>query len=175
MFAVIRTGGKQYCVAPNDVIQIERIAGQPGEIVELGEVMLLGGGDGGPQTGKPLIKGALVAAEVLEQVRGEKIRVFKKIRRKNHRRTHGHRQLLTKIRITEILTDGKKPSKAARAEPAKAKKAPVAGEASEPKPQAAKSAKPAKRAAVKAEAKKPARAKPEKSKAKAPSRAKPKK
>jgi large subunit ribosomal protein L21 len=174
MFAVIRTGGKQYRVAPNDIIEIEKIAGKPGDIVELGEVLLLGG-DGGPKTGSPTIAGALVAAEVIEQKRGEKIIVFKKKRRKNYRRKNGHRQSLTAIRITEILTDGKKPSKqAARPEPKKAEKAPAEAKAksetakSETTKPAAKKAdakpaakKPATRAAAKAPAKKPA-AKPKK-------------
>jgi len=167
MFAVIRTGGKQYRVAPNDIIEIEKIAGKPGDIVELSEVILLGG-DGGPKTGSPTIAGALVAAEVIEQRRADKIVVFKKKRRKNYRRTKGHRQALTALRITEILTDGKKPSKAApKPEPKKAAKpAPEAKAKSEAKPapkkaetkQAAK--KPARKAA-KAPAKKPA-AKPKK-------------
>ena len=163
MFAVIRTGGKQYRVAPNDVIEVEKIAGKPGEIVELAEVILLGG-DGSPKTGSPTIAGALVAAEVIEQKRGEKVIVFKKKRRSNYRRTRGHRQALTALRITEILTDGKKPSKAAsRPKPRKVEKKPEAkAEAkakAESKP-AKKEAKPAARkpAAKKPEAKKPARA-----------------
>ncbi|MGA7545955.1 MAG: 50S ribosomal protein L21, partial [Methyloceanibacter sp.] len=125
MFAVIRTGGKQYRVAPNDIIEIERIAGEPGDIIELGEVLLLGGGEGGPKAGSPAVAGALVAAEVVEQKRGDKIIVFKKKRRKNYRRKNGHRQALTLLRITEILTDGTKPSKtkaAPRPEPEKAEK-----------------------------------------------------
>jgi len=169
MFAVIRTGGKQYRVAPNDVIEIEKIAGNPGDIVELGEVLLLGGDE--PKAGKPLISGALVAAEVVEQGRGEKIIVFKKKRRKGYRRTKGHRQLLTTIRITEILTDGKKPSKqAAKPEPKRAEK-PV--EAKAPKTEAAK---PAKKAETKPAAKKAAvKPKAEKSATKKPARtAKPK-
>jgi large subunit ribosomal protein L21 len=171
MFAVIRTGGKQYRVAPNDIIEIERIAGEPGDIVELSEVLLLGGGDGAPKTGSP-ISGASVAAEVVEQMRGEKIIVFKKKRRKNYRRKKGHRQFLTMLRITEILTDGKKPSKtkAPKPEPKKAEKKPV-----EAKP--AKPAKPAKKPAAKAAAKPRAAAKPKtaaKAKAKAPAKAKPK-
>jgi large subunit ribosomal protein L21 len=152
MFAVIRTGGKQYRVAPNDIIQIERIAGEPGDIIELGEVLLLGGDS--PKTGSPTIAGALVAAEVLEQSRGDKIIVFKKKRRKNYRRKKGHRQDLTLLRITEILTDGKKPSqtKVARPEPKKAEAK---------KPEAAAAAKPAKKPAAKkaARAKKAAPAK----------------
>jgi len=172
MFAVIRTGGKQYRVAPNDIIEIEKIAGKPGDIVELSEVILLGG-DGGPKTGSPTIAGALVAAEVIEQKRADKIVVFKKKRRKNYRRTKGHRQALTALRITEILTDGKKPSKAApRPEPKKAEKKPEVAKAeakakAEKKPAAKKAdakraaKKPTARTAAKAPAKKPA-AKPKK-------------
>jgi large subunit ribosomal protein L21 len=172
MFAVIRTGGKQYRVAPNDIIEIEKIAGKPGDIVELSEVILLGG-DGGPKTGSPTIAGALVAAEVIEQKRADKIVVFKKKRRKNYRRTKGHRQALTALRITEILTDGKKPSKAVpRPEPKKAEKKPEVAKAeakakAEKKPAAKKAdakraaKKPAARTAAKAPAKKPA-AKPKK-------------
>jgi large subunit ribosomal protein L21 len=167
MFAVIRTGGKQYRVAPNDIIEIERIAGEPGDIIELAEVLLLGGSEGIPQAGSPAIAGALVAAEVMEQKRGDKIIVFKKKRRKNYRRKNGHRQALTLLRITEILTDGKKPSmtKAApRPEPKKAEKKPA-------EVKAAKPAKAEKKAPAKA-APKP-RAKPAAAKAKAPA-AKPK-
>ena len=174
MFAVIRTGGKQYRVAPNDIIKVERLAGEPGEIVELGEVLLLGGGDGAPQTGKPMIAGAVVAAEVLDHTRGDKILVFKKKRRKNYRRTKGHRQALTLLRITEILTDGKKPSKVAKAEP---KKAPAKKPAAK-QPEAKKTAKaapkkaPAKKPATKkAEAKKTAKAPPKKAPAKKPAAA----
>ena len=101
MFAVIRTGGKQYRVAPNDIIEIEKIAGEPGDIVQLGEVILLGG-DGGPKTGSPTIAGASVAAEVVAQKRDDKIIVFKKKRRKNYRRKRGHRQLQTVLRIRDI-------------------------------------------------------------------------
>ena len=170
MFAVIRTGGKQYRVAPNDIIEIEKIAGEPGDIVELADVILLGG-EGGPKTGTPTIAGASVAAEVIEQKRGDKIIVFKKKRRQGYRRTAGHRQLLTSVRITEILTDGKKPSKAA-AKPApkktEAKKAETKVEAkpaakkAETKVEAKKAAaqpaaqQPAAKTAAKAPAKKPA-------------------
>jgi large subunit ribosomal protein L21 len=158
MFAVIRTGGKQYRVAPNDIIEVEKIAGQPGDIVELAEVLLLGG-DKGPQTGSPTISGALVAAEVIEQRRGDKIVVFKKKRRSTYRRKNGHRQELTALRITEILTDGKKPSKAApKPEAKRAEKA--APKAKTESKQAAKKAeaKPAaKKPAAKAEKKTPAR------------------
>ncbi|HET9573253.1 MAG TPA: 50S ribosomal protein L21 [Methyloceanibacter sp.] len=163
MFAVIRTGGKQYRVAPNDIIEIEKIAGKPGDIIELSDVILLGG-DGGPKTGSPTIAGALVAAEVIEQRRADKITVFKKKRRTNYRRKKGHRQELTALRITEILTDGKKPSKqVAKPEPKKADQKPakkVEAKPAEKKAAAKPARKPATRAA-KAETKKPA-AKPKK-------------
>jgi large subunit ribosomal protein L21 len=163
MFAVIRTGGKQYRVAPNDIIEVEKIAGQPGDIIELAEVLLLGG-DGGPKTGSPTISGALVAAEVLEQRRGDKIVVFKKKRRSTYRRTRGHRQELTALRITEILTDGKKPSKAAPRPEAK-KAAPKAKAETKPAAKKAETKPAAKKPAAKAEKKAPARkpaAKPKK-------------
>jgi large subunit ribosomal protein L21 len=153
MFAVIRTGGKQYRVAPNDIIEIEKIAGEPGDIVELGEVLLLGG-EGAPKTGSPTISGASVAAEVLAQKRDDKIIVFKKKRRQGYRRTRGHRQALTALRITEILTDGKKPSKAA-AKPAPKKTETEAAETQVAKTAEAKSAEP-KAAGTKAPAKKTA-------------------
>jgi large subunit ribosomal protein L21 len=115
MFAVIRTGGKQYRVATEDVIKVDKVVGQPGEIVEFGEVLVVGGDN--VQLGAPTVSGATVAAEVLEQGRGAKVIAFKKRRRKNSRRKRGHRQEFTLIRITEILTDGKKPSKVAKAKP----------------------------------------------------------
>ena len=157
MFAVIRTGGKQYRVAPNDIIEIEKIAGKPGDIIELSEVILLGGDS--PKTGNPTIAGASVAAEVIEQTRGEKIIVFKKKRRKNYRRKKGHRQELTALRITEILTDGKKPSKAAPKTGAKKADKSAAKAKTESKQAAKKAeAKPAaKKPTAKAEKKAPAR------------------
>ena len=166
MFAVIRTGGKQYRVAPNDIIEVEKVAGNPGDIIELAEVLLLGG-DGDPKMGGPTISGALVAAEVIEQKRGDKIVVFKKKRRSTYRRKNGHRQELTALRITEILTDGKKPSKAAPKPEARKAEKPAAKEKTESKPAAKKAeAKPAvKKPAAKAEKKAPARkpaAKPKK-------------
>ena len=148
MFAVIKTGGKQYKVAPNDVLRIEKIAGEPGDTVELGSVLMVGGEDG-LTIGAPLVEGAAVAAEVIEQGRADKIVVFKKKRRKNYRRRNGHRQHQTVLRITEILTGGKKPSqaKAAKAEPAPAQPAPEQAEAA-PKEAPAEKA-PAKKAAAK--------------------------
>jgi large subunit ribosomal protein L21 len=158
MFAVIRTGGKQYCVAPNDIIEVEKIAGKPGDIVELAEVLLLGGGDG-PKTGSPTISGALVAAEVIEQKRSDKIVVFKKKRRSTYRRKKGHRQELTALRITEILTDGKKPSKVAPKPDAKKaeKLAPKAKAEAKPAAKKAEAKPAAKKPAAKTEKKAPAR------------------
>jgi len=109
MFAVFKTGGKQYRVAAEDVLKIDRVKGEPGEIVEFGEVLVVGGDS--VMLGAPTVAGATVAAEVLDQGRGAKIIAFKKRRRKNSRRKRGHRQEFTLLRITEILTDGKKPSK----------------------------------------------------------------
>ncbi len=101
MFAVIRTGGKQYKVAPNDVIAVEKLAGEPGATIELAEVLMVGDG-AEVSTGTPLLSGAVVSAELVEQRRGDKIIVFKKKRRHNYRRKNGHRQLQTVLRITEI-------------------------------------------------------------------------
>src|SRR5207248_4071301 len=111
MFAVIKTGGKQYRVAAEDVLKVEKVAGEPGEIIQFGEVLVVGGD--AVTLGAPTVAGAVVAAEVLEQGRGPKVIAFKKRRRKNSRRKRGHRQEFTLVRITEILTDGAKPSKAA--------------------------------------------------------------
>ena len=109
MFAVIRTGGKQYRVAAEDVVRVDKIKANPGEIVQFGEVLVVGGDN--VTLGQPTIAGASVAAEVLEQGRGPTIIVFKKRRRKNSRRKRGHRQEFTLVRVTEILTDGARPTK----------------------------------------------------------------
>ena len=120
MFAVIKTGGKQYKVAKDDVITIEKLAGEPGAPVDIGEVLLVG--DEKDQTvGAPLVEGATVAAEVVEQKRDNKIIVFKKKRRKNYRRKNGHRQEVTVLKIIEIQTGGKK-RVAAKKKPATKKK-----------------------------------------------------
>jgi large subunit ribosomal protein L21 len=125
MLAVIKTGGKQYTVAEDQTIRLGKLVAKPGEIVTF-PVMVLGGDK--PSVGTPTVSGALVAAEVVTHTRGETIVVFKKRRRKNSRRRRGHRQDFTVVRITEILTDGKQPSKEAkpRAQKAKAAKAPKA-------------------------------------------------
>jgi large subunit ribosomal protein L21 len=108
MFAVIKTGGRQYRVVPDDVLEIGKIAGDVGTIVQLGEVLVVGGDT--PVLGAPTVAGATVAAEVLDHKRGPKVIAFKKRRRKNSRRKRGYRDEITVIRVTEILTDGKKPS-----------------------------------------------------------------
>jgi large subunit ribosomal protein L21 len=113
MFAVIRTGGKQYRVAAEDVIKVDKLSGEPGEIVQFGDVLMVGGDS--VSLGAPTVAGASVAAEVLEQGRGPKIIAFKKRRRKNSRRKRGHRQDFTLLRVTEILTDGARPTKKAQA------------------------------------------------------------
>jgi large subunit ribosomal protein L21 len=112
MFAVFKTGGKQYRVAADDKLKVDKIKGEPGDIVEFAEVLLVGGDS--VSLGAPTVSGATVAAEVVDQGRGPKVIAFKKRRRKNSRRKRGHRQEFTLLRITEILTDGKKPSKAGK-------------------------------------------------------------
>ncbi len=121
MYAVIRTGGKQYRVTAEDIIRVEKVEGEEGQIIQFDDVLMVAG-DGEPEVGTPTIKGASVAGEVVEQGRGKKVIVFKKKRRHNYRRKAGHRQHLTTVRITEILTGGKKPSKAAAAKPKKEEK-----------------------------------------------------
>ena len=111
MFAVIKTGGKQYRVVADDTLKVEKVAGEPGDIIQFGEVLVVGGDS--VTLGLPTVEGASVAAEVLSQSRGPKVIAFKKRRRKNSRRKRGHRQEFTLVRITEILTGGAKPSKAA--------------------------------------------------------------
>ncbi len=148
MFAVIKTGGKQYRVAANDVIQVEKVIGEAGDVVEFGQVLTVGVG-AGIAIGAPFVEGALVTAEILEQFRGDKTLSFKKRRRQNSKRIRGHRQMLTRLRIAEILTDGAKPSKAAKAKPVAAAEA--AADA-EPK-KAAKPAKTEEKAAAQVSAK----------------------
>ena len=107
MYAVLKTGGKQYRVSENDIIIVEKLSGEAGSTIDLDEILMIGEGSN-TTVGTPVIDGARVAAEVLEQKRGKKIIVFKKKRRKNYRRTIGHRQELTVLRITDILTSGEK-------------------------------------------------------------------
>ena len=153
MFAVIKTGGKQYRVAAEDVIRVDRVNGQPGEIVEFGEVLVVGGDT--PQLGTPIVAGATVAGEVLQHTRGDKVIAFKKRRRKNSRRKRGYRHEFSVVRITEILTGGAKPSKTAAPRPKREPKPKAGAEAApatEAKPAQTKAKKPAKAA------KKPAKA-----------------
>jgi large subunit ribosomal protein L21 len=123
MFAVIKTGGKQYRVVAEDKLKVARVAGEVGDIVEFGEVLVVGGET--PTLGNPTVSGATVAAEVLAHERADKVIAFKKRRRKNSRRKRGHRQEYSLVRITEILTGGAKPSKE-KAAPRAKKKEPAA-------------------------------------------------
>ena len=115
MFAVIKTGGLQYSVAEDQVVRIGRIEGEAGQIVQIGTVLMLGGDK--PELGAPLVSGASVAVEILDQSRGPKVIAFKKRRRKNSRRKRGHRQDYTMVRISEILTGGAKPTKGPKPKP----------------------------------------------------------
>jgi large subunit ribosomal protein L21 len=156
MFAVFKTGGKQYRVATEDVLKVDKIKGEPGEIVEFGEVLVVGGDS--VKLGAPIVAGATVAAEVLDQGRGSKIIAFKKRRRKNSRRKIGHRQEFTLLRITEILTDGQKASKEAKPRPKREPK-PVAAAADAAEAGDAPAKKPRAKAAAKAAAKTAAKGK----------------
>ena len=118
MFAVIKTGGKQYRVAANDVLTVERLEGEAGASVEFTEVLMVGEGENAT-IGAPFVEGAMVVAEVVEHGRARKVIAFKKRRRQNSKRMRGHRQHQTDIRIIDILTGGAKPSKKAAAKPAK--------------------------------------------------------
>ena len=102
MYAVIKTGGKQYRVAKDELLEIERLPGEQGATIEFGEVLMLGGEGAATKIGAPFIKGAKVTAELVDQTRGPKLIAFKKRRRKNSRRRKGHRQDLTLVRITSI-------------------------------------------------------------------------
>jgi len=155
MFAVIKTGGKQYRVAANDLLKIEKVEANVGDMVEIGHVLAHGEGEN-VTFGAPFVDGALVTAEVVEQGKNRTVIAFKKRRRQNSRRKIGHRQLLTTVRIAEILLAGAKPTKTAAVKaPKKEAKAEVAPEAkAEAAPKEAKAKKEAKaEAAPKAEAK----------------------
>ncbi|MFN9249852.1 MAG: 50S ribosomal protein L21 [Brevundimonas sp.] len=107
MYAVIKTGGKQYRVQPGDTIGVEKIDAEPGANVSFAEVLMLGG-DKGVTVGAPVVDGATVAATLIETRKGEKVKIFKKIRRQGYRRTRGHRQLESVLRITGIEGAGEK-------------------------------------------------------------------
>ena len=159
MFAVIRTGGKQYRVAKDDTIVVEKLAGDPGTMVELSEVLMIGSGKSA-SIGSPLVDKAAVFAEVVEQSRADKIIVFKKHRRKNYRRTRGHRQQQTVLRILDVSPTGAKPKAVATAKAASQgtpKATPKPAAKPEPQKETKKEAKKpeAKKPAAKQEAKKP--------------------
>ncbi|MCA0056834.1 MULTISPECIES: 50S ribosomal protein L21 [unclassified Mesorhizobium] len=145
MFAVIKTGGKQYRVAANDLLKIEKVEANVGDIVEIGHVLAHGEGEN-VTFGAPFVDGAVVTAEVVEQGKNRTVIAFKKRRRQNSRRKIGHRQLLTTVRISEILLGGAKPAKKAAAK-AEAK-AEVAADAA---PKEAKAKKDAPKEEAKAE------------------------
>ena len=159
MFAVIKTGGRQYRVVPDDVLEIGKIAGDVGTIVQLGEVLLVGGEQ--PVLGMPTVAGASVAAEVLQHKRGPKVISFKKRRRKNSKRKRGYRDEITVLRITEILTNDNKPTIGPRPKKEKPVVAtPVDDDDEAPKTTAKKKAPARKPAAKKAKAPAKAAAKP---------------
>ena len=155
MFAVIKTGGKQYRVAKDDYVVVEKIMGEPGDVVSLDTVLMIGGEGKAPTVGTPVVDKAAVFAEVVEQGRADKIIVFKKKRRQNYRRKAGHQQDQTVLRIVEVSPTGAKP----KATPKKAEKADKPEEkAAVPKKAATEksAAKKADAAATKAPAKKAA-------------------
>jgi large subunit ribosomal protein L21 len=106
MYAVIKTGGKQYRVSAGDLLVVEKLAGEPGAKIAFDEVLMIGEGDA-VTLGAPLIEGASVSATLVETRKGEKIKVFKKIRRQGYRRTRGHRQFQSVLRITGVAGDGR--------------------------------------------------------------------
>ena len=126
MFAVIKTGGKQYRVAANDKITIEKLDGAAGDQITFDNVLMVGNG-GSVEIGAPFVAGATVVGEIAAQEKADTVYIFKKRRRKHYRRRNGHRQLLTSVTITDILTGGAKPATKAKAEKkAEAKAAPAA-------------------------------------------------
>ena len=159
MFAVIRTGGKQYRVAKDDTIVVEKLTGEPGATVEFSDVLMIGGHGKAPRVGAPVVDKAAVFAEVLEQSRGDKIIVFKKHRRKNYRRKHGHRQDQTVLRILDVSPTGAKPKAVAKAKAV-------------PKTEAKSKVRPETKEAAKASAKKETKAKPKAAPKKAAAKAK---
>jgi len=158
MFAVIKTGGKQYRVAAADLLKVDRIAANAGDIVEFNTVLAVGEGDNAT-LGAPLVEGALVTGEVVSQDKSRTVIAFKKRRRQNSRRSRGQRQLLTTVRIAEILTDGARPARKAAAKPAAAPQAEAAPAAVEAEP-AAEAAAPSAEAAPATAPEAPAAKKP---------------
>lgn len=157
MYAVIQTGGKQYRVANGDVITVEKLEGEAGSTLAISPVLMLDDGNE-TQVGTPIVEGAAVTAELVEQTRGKKIVVFKKKRRQGYQRTHGHRQDQTVLRIVDVTGKAKAPAKKAAKAAPKADEAPAeAAPAAEAKPAAKK---PAAKKAASSTAKKPAAKKP---------------
>ena len=124
MFAVVRTGGKQYRVAAGDKIAVEKLAGEAGDTITLGDVLLAGEG-----SELKSVEGLTVSAEIVAQAKGEKVIVFKKRRRHNYRRKNGHRQQMTLLRITAVGAAEQKPAKKAAAKKTKTEDAPAAASA----------------------------------------------
>jgi large subunit ribosomal protein L21 len=152
MFAIIKTGGKQYKVAANDIIRVEKLAGASGDTIEFTDVLMMGR-EGSVKVGAPLVTNAKVYGTVLDQIRDDKIIIFKKKRRHNYRRKNGHRQYLTVVQITDILAEGESPR--AKASPAVAKEI---AEKPSVKKETPKAEKPvAKKEVFKSEAKAPAK------------------
>ncbi|MFC1673684.1 50S ribosomal protein L21 [Pseudomonadota bacterium] len=148
MFAVIKTGGKQYRVSENDVLVVEKLTGEDGAKIEFNEVLMIGEDGKAPTVGAPLLDKASVTGEVVRQTRGEKLIIFKKRRRQNSRRKNGHRQDLTLVKITGISASGAKKPAAKKAAP----KAAAAGDEKKAAPKKAPAKKaPAKKAAAKAD------------------------
>jgi len=106
MYAIVETGGKQYRVKPGDTVAVERLTGEPGDSLDLGRVLLVAGNGDQARIGSPGVEGAVVRAEVVEHIRGEKIIVFRYKSKVRYRRKTGHRQSLTRLRITDILLNG---------------------------------------------------------------------
>jgi large subunit ribosomal protein L21 len=154
MFAVVKSGGKQYRVAKDDTLIVEKLAGEIGDIIEIGTVLMLGEEGKAPTVGAPIVEKAAVFGEVIDQSRADKVIIFKKQRRQNHRRKNGHRQEQTVLKIVEISPTGTKPKAAEKKAPAKVADDKVAAPA---KAEAAETKETAKKpAAKKSAAKKPA-------------------
>lgn len=167
MFAIIKTGGKQYKVAPNDIIKIEKLAGASGDLIEFSDILMTGQGDS-IKIGVPFVGNAKVYGTVLDQIRDDKIIIFKKKRRHNYRRKNGHRQYLTVVQITDVLPEGGAPK--AKAAPVKVEsKAAVPAKGPAQKVEV-KAEKPVKDMAPKAKAKTDASVKKPASKDKKPSK-----
>ncbi len=153
MFAVVKTGGKQYRVAKDDVIPVEKLEAEAGDTVLLNEVLMISDGNGA-QTGTPMLPGAVVEAEVVEQTRNKKIIIFKKKRRQNYRRKRGHRQHVTVLRVIDIALDGSNKKATTKAKVAAAPAGDADGDAPKTAAKKATAKTAAKKAAGKTTAKK---------------------